>query len=83
MVVAADVFPKIFLALKDIDPQVRRNAAIVVREVCKHNVLLAQVVVSNGGAAALVENVADTCGSERLPGNQLLDSKIHRFPILH
>mgnify|MGYP002776954808 CR=1 FL=1 len=77
MVVAADVFPKIFLALKDIDPQVRRNAAIVVREVCKHNVLLAQVVVSNGGAAA------DTCGSERLPGNQLLDSKIHWFPILH
>lgn len=68
VVVAADVFPKVFLSLKDTDPQVRRNAAIVVREVCKQNPQLAQLVVSNGGAAALVENVSDTYGSERLPG---------------
>lgn len=47
---------------------VRRNAAMVVREVCKHTPELAQLVVATGGVAALVDNVRETCGNERLPG---------------
>lgn len=71
VVVAADVFPKIYLLLRDTDPMVRRNAAMVVREVCKHTPELAQLVVATGGVAALVDNVRETCGNERLPGAPL------------
>lgn len=68
VIVAADVFPKIYLLLRDTDPMVRRNSATVVREVCKHTPELAQLVVATGGVAALVENIRDTVGNERLPG---------------
>jgi len=66
--VAADVFPKIYLLLKDNDPMVRRNAAMVIREVCKHTLELAQLIVATGGVVALVDNIRETCGNERLPG---------------
>mgnify|MGYP000008098305 FL=1 len=79
IVVAAGVFPAIFMSLKDSDPQVRRNTAIVVREVCKHTVELAQLVLSGGGGAAIVENVTDTCGSERLPS---MISFLCKIPII-
>lgn len=68
VIVAADIFPKIYLLLRDSDPMVRRNAAIVVREVCKHTIELAQLVVATGGVAALVDNIRETSGNERLPG---------------
>ena len=68
VIVAADVFPKIYLLLRDTDPMVRRNSATVIREVCKHTPELAQLVVATGGVAALVENIRDTVGNERLPG---------------
>lgn len=68
VIVAADVFPKIYLLLRDTDPMVRRNSATVVREVCKHTPELAQLIVATGGVAALVENIRDTVGNERLPG---------------
>ncbi|KAI5071188.1 hypothetical protein GOP47_0013439 [Adiantum capillus-veneris] len=67
-VVAANVFPKSLLSLKDTDSQVRRNASLVVREVCKHTAELASLVVCGSGAAAIVENVTETIGNERLPG---------------
>jgi hypothetical protein len=68
MVVAIGVFPGIFMVLKDRDPQVRRASSIVIREVCKHTAELARVAMSGGGGAAIVENIAETRGSERLPG---------------
>ncbi len=68
MIVAADVFPKVYLLLKDTDPMVRRNSATVVREVCKHTPELAQLIVATGGVAALVENIREVNGNERLPG---------------
>ena len=81
IVVAAGVFPAIFMSLKDSDPQVRRNTAIVVREVCKHTLELAQLVLSDGAAAAaIVENVTDTRGSERLPS---MNSFLLQIPINH
>ncbi|MCO5589299.1 hypothetical protein L7F22_043265 [Adiantum nelumboides] len=67
-VVAVNVFPKSLLSLKDADCQVRRNASLVVREVCKHTAELASLVVCGNGAAAIVENVTETSGNERLPG---------------
>jgi hypothetical protein len=68
VIVAADVFPRIFTLLKDTDPMVRRNAASVAREVCKHTPELAQLIVATGGVAALVDNISDVTGNERLPG---------------
>ncbi|CAM6016841.1 unnamed protein product [Sphagnum balticum] len=68
VVVAGNVFPKIFLLLKDTDPMVRRNAASVIREVCKHTAELAILVLKCGGVAALVDNVSEVSGPERLPG---------------
>jgi hypothetical protein len=68
VIVAADVFPKIFTLLKDTDPMVRRNAASVAREVCKHTPELAQLIVATGGVAALVDNISEVTGNERLPG---------------
>ena len=65
IVVATGVFPAIFMSLKDTNPQVSRNTTIVIREVCKHTVELAQLVFSDGGGATIVENVQDTYGSER------------------
>ena len=80
VIVAADVFPKIYLLLRDTDAMVRRNSATVVREVCKHTPELAQLVVATGGVAALVENIRDTVGNERLPG-LLYTHHFHRlFP---
>ncbi|KAH7440314.1 hypothetical protein KP509_04G101200 [Ceratopteris richardii] len=67
-IVAEHVFPKIFLSLKDKDPQVRRNAAVVVRDVSQHTAELASVVICGNGAAALVDNITETRGHERLPG---------------
>ncbi len=55
--------------LKDTDPMVRRNAATVIREVCKHTSELAILVLKCGGVAALVDNVSEVSGPERLPGN--------------
>lgn len=37
-------------------------------QIVKHNPDLAQLVVANGGVAALVDNVADTKSNNRLPG---------------
>lgn len=68
VIVAADVFPKIYLLLRDTDAMVRRNSATVIREVCKHTPELAQLIVATGGVAALVDNVKETIGNERLPG---------------
>ncbi|BBN04375.1 sperm-associated antigen 6 [Marchantia polymorpha subsp. ruderalis] len=68
VIVAADIFPRIFTLLKDMDPMVRRNAASVAREVCKHTPELAQLIVATGGVAALVDNVSEVTGNERLPG---------------
>lgn len=47
---------------------VRRNAASVAREVCKHTPELAQLIVATGGVAALVDNISEVTGNERLPG---------------
>ncbi|MCO5548130.1 hypothetical protein L7F22_001588 [Adiantum nelumboides] len=71
-VVAVNVFPKSLLSLKDADSQVRRNASLVVREVCKHTAELASLVVCGNGAAAIVENITETSGNERLPGIMVL-----------
>jgi hypothetical protein len=48
---------------------VRRNAATVIRDVCKHTAELAILVLKCGGVAALVDNVSEVSGPERLPGN--------------
>lgn len=47
---------------------VRRNSATVVREIAKHTPELAQLVVATGGVAALIDNISETTGNERLPG---------------
>jgi hypothetical protein len=47
---------------------VRRNAATCIREVSRHTPELAQLVVSAGGHAALVEYTNEAEGNARLPG---------------
>eukprot|EP00976_Prorocentrum_cordatum_P068392 1179110-Prorocentrum_minimum.AAC.4 len=47
---------------------VRKHASTCIREVAKHTPELAQLIVSNGGAGALVDYVIDSEGNNRLPG---------------
>lgn len=50
------------------DLVVRKHAATAVREVAKHSPELAQLIVSCGGAGALVDYTASAAGNARLPG---------------
>eukprot|EP00768_Dysnectes_brevis_P003536 gnl/Dysnectes_brevis/2518_a3018_793.p1 GENE.gnl/Dysnectes_brevis/2518_a3018_793~~gnl/Dysnectes_brevis/2518_a3018_793.p1 ORF type:complete len:503 (+),score=188.64 gnl/Dysnectes_brevis/2518_a3018_793:46-1554(+) len=68
LVVEGEIFPRALLLLRDTDGVVRRNAATLVREVVKHTAELAQLVVNAGGIGALVEFIATSRGSARLPG---------------
>jgi 3-methyladenine DNA glycosylase AlkD len=68
VVVEAEIFPKILTCLKDIDVYVQKNSATCIREVAKHTPELAKLIVNAGGAAALVEYVAESKGAARLPG---------------
>lgn len=55
VVVEAEVFPSVLLHLAHRCPQVRKNAAALVRDVVKHSVDLALYVVNMGGIGALIE----------------------------
>ncbi len=44
------------------------SGAPLVVQVVKHNPELAQLVVANGGVAALVDSVSEASGNDRLPG---------------
>lgn len=55
VVVEAEVFPSVLLHLAHRCPQVRKNAAALVRDVVKHSVELALYVVNMGGIGALIE----------------------------
>lgn len=50
------------------EPQCRKNAALVICEVCKHTPELAQLVLNAGSAPALVDNISEVHSNERLPG---------------
>lgn len=67
-VYCTNIFPNVILLLKNVEPQCRRNAALVICEVCKHTPDLAQLVVDAGSAPALVDNISDVHSHERLPG---------------
>lgn len=68
VVVEAEIFPSILHNLKDIDHYVRKNAATCIREIAKHTPELAKLIVNAGGAAALVDYVAEATGNYKLPG---------------
>jgi len=51
-----------------VDIFVRKNAATVIREICKHTPELAQLIVSSGGVGAIVDYVNEAKGNNRLPG---------------
>lgn len=54
--------------MKDLDNLVRKNAATCIREIAKQTAELAKLIVHSGGAAAIVEYISETKGSNRLPG---------------
>jgi 3-methyladenine DNA glycosylase AlkD len=68
VVVEAEIFPGILKCLQDTDALVRKNAATAVREIAKHTPELAKLIVNSGGAAALVDYVAEASGNAKLPG---------------
>eukprot|EP00695_Tsukubamonas_globosa_P001960 TRINITY_DN3033_c0_g1_i1.p1 TRINITY_DN3033_c0_g1~~TRINITY_DN3033_c0_g1_i1.p1 ORF type:complete len:188 (+),score=54.88 TRINITY_DN3033_c0_g1_i1:86-649(+) len=68
LVVEGEIFPKIFLLLRDPDEVVRKNAATTIREIAKHTPNLAQWIVNQGGVGALVDYVSESRGNARLPG---------------
>lgn len=68
MVVEAEIFPSILNCLQDDDIYVQKNASTCIREVAKHTPELAKLIVNAGGAAALVDYVANSKGNCRLPG---------------
>mmetsp|Transcript_55147 Transcript_55147/g.120632 ORF Transcript_55147/g.120632 Transcript_55147/m.120632 type:complete len:263 (+) Transcript_55147:2-790(+) len=68
MVVEAEIFPNILNCVRDDDKYVQKNAATCIREICKHTPELAKLVVNSGGAASLVDFVANSEGNTRLPG---------------
>jgi hypothetical protein len=54
--------------LKDIDVQVRKNAATCIREIAKQTTELAKLIVHSGGAATTVDYISESKGNARLPG---------------
>jgi len=68
MVVEVEIFPNILTCLQDDDVHVQKNAATCIREVAKHTPELAKLIVNAGGAAALVDYVANSKSNIRLPG---------------
>jgi len=68
VVVEAEIFPRILNCLKDLDSNVRKNAASCIREVVKHTPELAKLVVHSGGAQSIVDYICETKGNARLPG---------------
>ena len=67
-VTEADIFPKVLYCLKDLDPQVRRNAANCIREIAKQSSELANIIVHYGGPGAIVDYLNHTTGVAKLPG---------------
>lgn len=68
VVTEADIFPKIFNCLKDMDVQVRKNAATCIREIAKHTPELAKMIVHAGGATTIIDYISESKGNARLPG---------------
>jgi hypothetical protein len=50
------------------DQYIRKNAAILVREIAKHTPELSALIVKSGGVAAVVDYVNEEKGNTRLPG---------------
>lgn len=71
------IFPNVILLLKNIEQMVRRNAAMVICEVCKHTKDQARFVLSAGCAPALVDNISDVRSHERLPGLLFVIKMLH------
>ena len=71
VVVSANIFPQIYLLLKDSEPMVRKNSTLVICEVCKHAPNLANVISKTKGIPPLVDNISDTHNAERLPGTPI------------
>lgn len=55
IVVEAEIFPGILTCLKYPDGHVRKHAACVIRDISKHTPELAQLVVSHGSVAVLID----------------------------
>jgi len=68
VVVEAEIFPRILNCLKDMDVQVRKNAATCIREIAKHTPELAKLIVHSGGAQSTVDYISESKGNARLPG---------------
>lgn len=68
VVAEAEVFPRILNCLKDLDNQVRKNAATCIREIAKHTAELSKMIIHYGGAAAIIEYISECKGNARLPG---------------
>lgn len=60
----ADVFPSVLLHMAHRCPQVRKNAAALIRDVVKHSVDLAMYVVNMGAIGTMIEALAQTGGEE-------------------
>jgi hypothetical protein len=68
-VVEGEIFPRIFVLLKDNDPITRRNAASCIREIVKQTPELSGIVVSAGGLPAIVSYISiDAEEDAKLPG---------------
>ncbi|KAL0270247.1 UNVERIFIED_CONTAM: hypothetical protein PYX00_007720 [Menopon gallinae] len=68
LVVESEIFPEVLMFLSHPDDEVKKSAATLVKEVIKHSLELAQLVVNTGAVAALIEHIAITRCSVRLPG---------------
>ena len=71
IVVSANIFPQIYLLLKDSEPMVRKNSTLVICEVSKHAPNLANVISKTKGIPPLVDNISETHHAERLPGTPI------------
>ena len=62
-VVETQIFPKMLTSLKFPDESVKKMTATLIKDICKHTPELAQLVVSQGSVAALVDHIADSEGN--------------------
>ena len=68
LILEAGIFPQVVIAIRDKDTNLRKEAANLIKELCKHSYETSQIVVNSGAVTALVDYLEETKGSAAKPG---------------
>ena len=87
LILEASIFPQVLVAMKDKDMSLRKEAANLIKELCRHTCEICQVVVNSGAVTALVDYLEETKGCITIPGIMALGyiaahSEVHATTVI-